>query len=61
MTNTATLNTSSKRERETETDRQTDRQRQADRQAGRENSNSKKLFYRDCSLGSVKNLTTSHC
>ena len=24
----------------------------------RENSNSKTLFYKDCSLGSVKNLTT---
>ena len=24
-----------------------------------ENSNSKTLFYKDCSLGSVKNLTTS--
>ena len=38
-----------KRERETktETERQTDRQ----------NSNSKTLFYKDCSLGSVKNLT----
>ena len=27
----------------------------------RENSNSKTLFYKDCSLGSVKNLTTSPC
>ena len=26
-----------------------------------ENSNSKTLFYKDCSLGSVKNLTTSPC
>ena len=27
----------------------------------RENSNSKTLFYKDCSLGSVKILTTSPC
>ena len=27
----------------------------------RENSNSKTLFYKDCSLGSFKNLTTSPC
>ena len=27
----------------------------------RENSNSKTLFYKDCSLGSVKNVTTSPC
>ena len=42
-------------ERETETDRQ----RQVGRQAGRENSNSKTLFYKDCSLGSVKNLSNN--
>ena len=30
------------------------------REGERENSNSKTLFYKDCSLGSVKNLTTSH-
>ena len=52
------------RERETETeterqtDRQTDRQTETDRQTDREteNSNSKILFYKDCSLGSVINL-----
>ena len=38
---------------EKETDRQTDRQT--------ENLNSKTLFYKDCSLASVKNLTTSPC
>ena len=27
----------------------------------RERENSKTLFYKDCSLGSVKNLTTSPC
>ena len=27
----------------------------------RESSNSQTLFYKDCSLGSVKNLTTSPC
>ena len=37
-------------------DRQTDRQRQGGR-----DSNSKTLFYKDCSLGSVKNLTPSPC
>ena len=41
------------------TDRQTDRQ--TDREGHRENSNSKTLFYKDCSLGSFKNLTTSPC
>ena len=30
-------------------------------QTERENSNSKTLFYKDYSLGSVKNLTTSLC
>ena len=42
-------------ERESERERKTDRDRQADRQT--ENSNSKTLFYKDCSLGSVKNLS----
>ena len=39
--------------------RQTDRQivRQTDRQT--ENSNSKTLFYKDCSLGSVKKLSNN--
>ena len=32
-----------------------------ERERERENSNSKTLFYKDCSLGSVKNLTTSPC
>ena len=36
-------------ERERQTDRQTETQR--------ENSNTKTLFYKDCSLGSVKNLS----
>ena len=45
------------REREEMTERPTDRQ--TDR--GRENSNSKTLFYKDCSSGSVKTLTTSPC
>ena len=30
-------------------------------EGGRENSNSKTLFYNDCSLGLVKKLTTSPC
>ena len=45
------------RERQSERDRQTE----TDRQKHRENSNLKVLFYKDCSLGSVKNLTTSPC
>ena len=47
------------RETERQRDRDRDRQRQTDRQADRqtENSNSKTLFYKDCSLGSVKNLS----
>ena len=32
-----------------------------ERERERENSNSKTLFYKDCSLGSVKNLTISPC
>ena len=31
------------------------------RQTDRENSNSKTLFYKNCNLGLVKNLTTSTC
>ena len=31
------------------------------RERERENSNSKTLFYKECSLGSVKNLTASPC
>ena len=48
-------------ETETQTNRQTDRE--TDRQTDEENSNSnsKTLFYKDSSLGSVKNLTTSPC
>ena len=46
-----------KADRHTESDTESERQRQTYRH--RENSNSKTLFYKDCSLGSVKNLTTS--
>ena len=57
------------RQRETETERHRDRDRetQRDRERQREtetessNSNSKRLFYTDCSLGSVKTLTTCPC
>ena len=44
------------RERETDrqTDRQTDTQRNRERERERESSNSKTLFYKECSLGSVK-------
>ena len=43
-------------ERERKKDRQTDRQTetQTDRDRQTENWNSKTLFYKDCSLGSVK-------
>ena len=49
------------RERDRQTDRDRDRQtnRQTDRQTDRENSNLKTLFYKDCSLGSVKDLSNS--
>ena len=32
-----------------------------EREGENSNLNSKTLFYKDCSLGSVKNLTTSPC
>ena len=44
------------RERERERQRQRDRERQTDREL---NSNSKTLFYKDCSLGLVKYLSNS--
>jgi len=53
--------TQRERERERERDRDRDRDRQRQRQRDRENSNSKTLFYKDCRLGSVKNLTTNPC
>ena len=43
--------------RDRQTDRQTDRQ--IDRDRDRENSNSKTLFYKDCSLGSVQKKTNN--
>ena len=42
-------------ERETQREREREREREKERE--RENSNSKTLFYKDCSLGSVKNLS----
>ena len=33
--------------------------KQRERERERENSNSKTLFYKDCSLGSVKNLSNN--
>ena len=35
------------------------RERERERERLRENSNSKVLFYKDCSLGSVKNLSNN--
>ena len=58
------------RERERQAGRQAGRQAETEgarlregREDGghRENSNSKTLFYKDCSLGSFKYLTTSPC
>ena len=47
-------------QRRTETDRQRQTERQRKRQTNRqlENSNSKTLFFKDCSLGLLKNLTS---
>ena len=44
---------------QTDRDRQrkTERQRETEAERETENSNSKTLFYKDCSLGSVKNLS----
>ena len=47
------------RQRQRQTDRQTETERQRNRETETEKSNSRTLFYKDCSLGSVKNLTTS--
>ena len=58
--------------RQTHRDTQRDTQRETENsktlilkgretQRERELSNSKTLFYKDCSLGSVKNLTSSPC
>ena len=46
------------RERERDTDRQTDRDRATEKDRDRQNPISKTLFYKDCSLGLVKSLTT---
>ena len=35
------------------------RERKRERERDRKNSNSKTLFYKDCSLGSVKNLSNN--
>ena len=40
----------------TEREREGGRERERGREGERENLNSKTLFYKDCSLGSVKNL-----
>ena len=45
------------REGEASEGRERDRERKGERE--RENSNSKTLFYKDCSLGLVKNLSNS--
>ena len=42
-------------------ERERERERERDGGGNGENSNSKTLFYKDCSLGSVKNLTASAC
>ena len=51
------------RERQTDRDRDTEteseRETETERQRESSNSNSKTLFYKDCSLGSVKNLSNN--
>ena len=46
-------------ERETEQVRDMKQARERERVCERENSNSETLFYKDCSLDSVKNLSNS--
>ena len=49
-----------KRQTDRDSDRQTEREREREeRETQRENSNSKALVYKDCSLGSAKNLSNS--
>ena len=47
-------------EREGERERGRERQRERERERERWNSISKTLFYKDCSLGSVKNLSNNY-
>ena len=47
------------RERERTRDTETQSERETERQRESSNSNSKILFYKDCSLGSVKNLSNN--
>ena len=51
------------RQREGEVGQRERERGEGEREREREdsNSNSKTLFYKDCRLGSVKNLTTSPC
>ena len=53
--------TETPRDRDTDTEKETWRERETDTQKSnsRENSNSKTLFYQDCSLDSVKNLSNN--
>ena len=44
---------------ERERDREREREREREKERERENSNSKTFFYKDCSLGSVKNLSNN--
>ena len=50
-----------RRERERERERERRERERGERREERERENSKTLFDKDCSLGSVKNLTTSPC
>ena len=48
-----------KRERERDRDRDRDRETERDRERQRQRENSKTLFYKECRLGSVKNLSNN--
>ena len=47
------------RERERQRQRQRHTERKTETETHRENSNSKTLFYKDCSLASVKNVSNN--
>ena len=46
-------------EKEEEEEGEEEEEEERERERERENSNSKTLFYKDCSLGSVKNLSNN--
>ena len=48
------------RDRQRDRDRERQRERKRDRQTDRQTENSKTLFYKDCGLGSMKNLSNNY-